>query len=60
MNDWDIAAGEILVAEAGGRVTTNQGRALHFGRSDPLQTGRLLATNGAVHEAVMARLATAS
>lgn len=60
MNDWDIAAGEILVTEAGGRVTTNDGRPLYFGRPDPLQTGGLLATNGIVHDAVMARLATAS
>jgi 3'(2'), 5'-bisphosphate nucleotidase len=60
MNDWDIAAGDILVREAGGHVTTNDGGPLYYGRPQPLQTGGLLATNGHVHEAVIARLATAS
>jgi 3'(2'), 5'-bisphosphate nucleotidase len=57
MNDWDIAAGQILVSEAGGRVTTNDGRTLVFGRADPLQSGGLLATNGMLHETAMERLA---
>jgi 3'(2'), 5'-bisphosphate nucleotidase len=60
MNDWDIAAGAILVSEAGGRVTTMDGRSLQFGRDDPLQTGGLLATNGRVHETTIARMVTAS
>ena len=60
MNDWDIAAGQILVTEAGGKVTTNDGRPLVFGRADPLQTGGLLATNGVLHEAAMGRLVAAT
>src|SRR5262249_24496018 len=60
MNDWDIAAGAILVSEAGGRVTTMDGRSLRFGGTDSLQTGGLLATNGHLHEATIARMATVS
>jgi 3'(2'), 5'-bisphosphate nucleotidase len=56
MNDWDIAAGQILVTEAGGRVTANDGRSLVFGRADPLQTGGLLATNALLHDFVMQQL----
>jgi 3'(2'), 5'-bisphosphate nucleotidase len=54
MNDWDIAAGHILVTEAGGRVTMSDGGNLIFGREDPLQVGRLVATNGRVHDPVLA------
>jgi 3'(2'), 5'-bisphosphate nucleotidase len=57
MNDWDIAAGHILVTEAGGRVTTNDDRPLKFGGEDPLQIGGLLSTNGVLHAAATRRLA---
>ncbi len=48
---WDFAAGALLVEEAGGRVTDLRGR--------PIRTlgGQLLATNGRVHDAVVAVLA---
>ena len=41
---WDIAAGILLVTEAGGRVTGWPADA-----ADPLRTGRILATNGRIH-----------
>lgn len=41
---WDIAAGILLVTEAGGRVTGWPGDA-----DPPLRTGRILASNGGVH-----------
>ena len=50
---WDVAAGMLLVAEAGGRVTGWPGDA-----EPPLATGRILASNGLVHaelEALAAR-----
>jgi 3'(2'), 5'-bisphosphate nucleotidase len=56
MNDWDIAAGLVLVEEAGGRVTTRDGQPMKFGRTSPIQTGGLLATNGRIHDAVVAKL----
>src|SRR5215218_6770701 len=41
---WDIAAGILMVTEAGGRVTGWPGDT-----APPIATGRILATNGAVH-----------
>ncbi|HET6764213.1 MAG TPA: inositol monophosphatase family protein [Longimicrobiaceae bacterium] len=41
---WDVAAGILLVTEAGGRVTGWPGDT-----RPPLETGRVLATNGRIH-----------
>ncbi|HEX6040144.1 inositol monophosphatase family protein, partial [Longimicrobium sp.] len=41
---WDVAAGMLLVHEAGGRVTGWPGDA-----DSPLRTGRVLASNGRIH-----------
>ena len=41
---WDVAAGLLLVTEAGGRVTGWPGD-----RESPLRSGRVLASNGRVH-----------
>ena len=50
---WDVAAGMLLVTEAGGRVTGWPGDA-----EGPLRSGRVLASNGRIHgwmEALTAR-----
>ena len=47
LNAWDIAAGLILIEEAGGRVTDFCGAPLS------IYTPKVLATNGLVHEAMM-------
>jgi myo-inositol-1(or 4)-monophosphatase len=47
---WDIAAGSLLVEEAGGRVTDGSGRPLDLARPT------ILATNGRLHRRVLARL----
>lgn len=47
LNAWDIAAGLILIEEAGGRVTDFRGAPLS------IYTPKVLATNGLVHEAMM-------
>lgn len=44
---WDVAAGMLLVTEAGGRVTGWPGD-----DEEPLWSGRVLATNGRVHGAL--------
>jgi myo-inositol-1(or 4)-monophosphatase len=49
---WDVAAGMLLVTEAGGRVTAWPGDA-----EPPLATGRILASNGLIHPALEALLA---
>ncbi len=51
LSPWDLAAGVILVEEAGGRVTAyDQG-------PFEIESGRLLATNGKVHSELSAALA---
>jgi 3'(2'), 5'-bisphosphate nucleotidase len=54
--DWDICAGQVLVEEAGGRVTNLTGIAPFFGRPGALQPGGLLASNGLLHEPALAAL----
>jgi myo-inositol-1(or 4)-monophosphatase len=52
LKPWDLAAGVLLVTEAGGRVTGYDG-----GPVD-LVSGRLVASNGAIHDELLAALAT--
>jgi 3'(2'), 5'-bisphosphate nucleotidase len=59
-HDWDICAGQILVEEAGGRVTGLKGQPIVYGRGDAGQRDGMLASNGALHEAALAALATVS
>jgi myo-inositol-1(or 4)-monophosphatase len=47
---WDVAAGILLVQEAGGRVTD------HDGRPAVVDGGRFVASNGRVHAELLARL----
>ncbi len=51
LQPWDVAAGLLLVEEAGGRVTDFAGAPM------PLDRGQLLATNGRLHEPVIGLLA---
>jgi 3'(2'), 5'-bisphosphate nucleotidase len=55
-HDWDICAGQALVEEAGGKVTTFHGRPVRYGQADADQRDGLLASNGVLHEAALARL----
>jgi HAL2 family 3'(2'),5'-bisphosphate nucleotidase len=55
---WDHAAGQLVVAEAGGRVTDLDGAPLDFSCGRRLARNRgIVATNGRLHEAVLATLA---
>jgi myo-inositol-1(or 4)-monophosphatase len=47
LNAWDVAAGVLLIEEAGGRVTDFTGGALN------IYTPKVLASNGLVHNAMM-------
>ncbi|MBS0169643.1 MAG: 3'(2'),5'-bisphosphate nucleotidase CysQ [Nitrospira sp.] len=40
-NEWDIAAGVLLIEESGGQATTAAGQPLAFNRSDPRLSGTL-------------------
>ena len=48
---WDLAAGSLLVEEAGGRVSDLRGRPLNW------YGGQILATNAGIHDQVVAVLA---
>lgn len=50
LGPWDVAAGAVLVEEAGGRVTGLDGRALDVGAPT------LLASNGLIHDEMLAAL----
>ncbi len=47
LNPWDIAAGTLLIEEAGGKVSRFDGKPI-----DILKEGTLIATNGKLHEQV--------
>src|SRR5450755_210876 len=52
LSAWDMAAPLVLVEEAGGRVTDFAGRRL-------IDSGTLLATNGLLHDTILARITAA-
>jgi myo-inositol-1(or 4)-monophosphatase len=47
LKPWDIAAGALIVAEAGGRVTTMDGAPFRS------RSAEVLATNGRIHDAML-------
>jgi len=49
LNTWDFAALQVIVREAGGRMTQFDGAPVAHGRS-------VLTTNGRLHDEVVARL----
>lgn len=54
LNAWDVAAGALLVAESGGRVTDTEGKPYHLG------VRHFVATNGHIHDELMSVLAKAN
>jgi 3'(2'), 5'-bisphosphate nucleotidase len=48
--DWDIAAPELILTEAGGKYTHFDGSPLQYNTGDINQWGGLLASNGQYHE----------
>ena len=55
-HDWDICAGHILVAEAGGSVTTASGQPVRYGSTNADQRLGLMASNGVLHMGVLEKL----
>jgi myo-inositol-1(or 4)-monophosphatase len=51
LKPWDTAAGVLIVAEAGGRVSDFSGRPFHINKK------QLLATNGLIHQEMLDILA---
>jgi myo-inositol-1(or 4)-monophosphatase len=54
LRPWDIAGGVVIVEEAGGKVSAYDGSSLN------LESGRILATNGAIHRSLSQALAIAA
>ena len=52
-HDWDLAAADLLVHEAGGALTTFAGQQLIYNRADPLH-GALIAAGRSRHKAFLA------
>lgn len=56
-HDWDICAGHVLIAEAGGKSTGLKGEDLFYGSEGAWQRTGLLSSNTRLHEAALAKLA---
>jgi 3'(2'), 5'-bisphosphate nucleotidase len=52
--DWDMAAPELILTEAGGRFTHADGSLLRYNQGDVNQWGCLIASNGACHDQLCA------
>ena len=59
-HDWDIAAAQLLVREAGGRLTDAAGRPIALNRDPPRHFGLAAAGTDSLHAAIVARLEAAS
>ena len=51
--DWDFAAPELILTEAGGQFTYLDGAALRYNRGDVSQWGALIASNGHCHQELL-------
>lgn len=52
--DWDFAAPDLVLTEAGGKFTSFEGEALTYNNEDVSQWGGLMASNGHCHEELYA------
>lgn len=57
--EWDIAAGDLLIREAGGHCTDRTGNALRFNNPTPKLNG-VLAANSDLHQEILERLSPES
>jgi 3'(2'), 5'-bisphosphate nucleotidase len=56
--DWDMAAPELILTEAGGKFTHFDGTPLKYNTGDVNQWGGLLASNGHCHQVLCEKLAS--
>jgi len=54
-SDWDLAAGDLIVREAGGRVTSQDGAMLRYNQPRPVQKG-VVCAGPALHARLLERL----
>ena len=54
---WDTCAPEVILAEAGGRLTDLFGRPLHYNSREIQNRNGIVASNGAAHDKIIKKLA---
>ena len=54
--DWDMAAPELILTEAGGKFTHHDGTPLKYNQGDVHQWGCLIASNGECHETLCGQI----
>jgi myo-inositol-1(or 4)-monophosphatase len=54
-HDWDLAAADIIVTEAGGLVTTHQGQVMLYNGPEPVQPS-VVAASPILHQKLLARI----
>ncbi len=59
LGEWDVCAPELILTEAGGRVTDTNGDLLCYGNSDHRIKHGLVLSNGVSHDTVLAALQSA-
>jgi 3'-phosphoadenosine 5'-phosphosulfate (PAPS) 3'-phosphatase len=57
MNLWDLAATQVILEEAGGRLTDLSGAPLDYRAADPQVNAGVIASNGVTHKVILERLA---
>lgn len=57
-NMWDTCGPEVILREAGGRITDMHGHPLEYNKSDVRNTTGIVATNGSMHEKVLKTIQT--
>lgn len=48
--EWDVCGAEVILEEAGGKVTDMTGATLHYNQEDPMNQNGFMASNGKLHE----------
>jgi myo-inositol-1(or 4)-monophosphatase len=54
-HDWDLAAADLIVREAGGLISSHEGNALRYNRANAMQPS-VVAAGRALHEAILSRV----
>jgi myo-inositol-1(or 4)-monophosphatase len=57
-HDWDLAAADLIVREAGGFISSHEGRILRYNRANAVQPS-VVAAGRALHEAILSRVSGA-
>jgi len=55
-SQWDICAPQIILEEAGGRVTDTKGKSFVYNRKDIKNLNGILASNGKIHDEIIQKL----